>query len=207
MSFYNQISRPQIEILRVLDTNANARLVLASRGYKGAEVVTDYRREKSQHIVVPPMTARWLSKGGFVALHRRESEPKGPQMYAITSRGRNYAKRDLRGPLTLAGTRLKTPIKELILALVNRAGTDGITAATINERLSPKLPQLLHYKTVGMTLFRFSDMNPPLVEKRRVGKEIRWYAVAPKAKPTKQTPVHIAAKASTNGVDHSAAVH
>ena len=177
---YNRITTEQIEILRAMNAGAHARLIRV--GTKG-QVVSDFRKDTSKSIEVPQMTLRWLKDGGFISHHKRESE-KGKAVFAITSRGRNDAERDLRKPLTLTGVKLQTPVKDLVLMLVRRAGEKGITAKEINDTLISKYELQTHYKTIGMTLYRFSTEK--LV--RRQAKGNIWYAIPQRKRATKTTP-------------------
>lgn len=180
---YNRITTDQIEILRAMDAGTFARLVRT--GGKGL-VVSDFRKDGSKAIPVPPMTLRWLKDGGFISHHKRESE-KGKAVFAITSRGRNYAKRDLRAPLTLTGVKLETPVKDLVLMLVRRAGEKGITAAEINKALNERYELQTHYKTVGMTLYRF--FKEKLVRRQKKGNI--WIAIPQRVRAKKAAPAHM----------------
>jgi DNA-binding MarR family transcriptional regulator len=188
---YVRITPKQIGMMRVLN-GPNARLIRGEkRGEDGGtgKIVSDIRREKSKTINVPSMILRWLEDGGFISHHRRESD-KGKQVFAITSRGRNYAVRDLRGPLTLTGVKLDTPVKDLVLMLLRRAGEAGTTAAKINETLTEKYELQTHYKTVGMTLYRFYKQGLARRDANNV-----WYAKAPRKRAKKaksaRAPMHL----------------
>lgn len=68
---------------------------------------------------------------------------------------------------------LKLKIKDRVLEILKQAGPEGTKTALIREHLAMAFGIKTHEKTVGMTLYRLSQENPPLV--RRVGRI--WFSV------------------------------
>jgi hypothetical protein len=76
-------------------------------------------------------------------------------------------------------------VREAALERLSSAGEDGTTAASIRDYIEEKRGEKLHYKTVGMTLYRLKEDGLA----RREGRT--WFAVpqaAEKANPGGETP-------------------
>ncbi len=63
----------------------------------------------------------------------------------------------------------ETTIKDQVIEQLKSAGIKGIKAATIRRAVEAKLGRTLHYKTIGMTLYRIAEKG----EARREG--FVWY--------------------------------
>jgi hypothetical protein len=72
-----------------------------------------------------------------------------------------------------------TSIREAVMAELTRAGPRGIKAAAIRAVIEKKFGRELHYKTIGMTLYRLSEKG--LVRRER----LIWYYVP---QGTKENP-------------------
>nr|WP_166476482.1 hypothetical protein [Bradyrhizobium symbiodeficiens]QIP03224.1 hypothetical protein HAU86_27095 [Bradyrhizobium symbiodeficiens] len=80
---------------------------------------------------------------------------------------------------TVASTTL-TPgaepsIRDLILLYLKQAGSKGEKAALLRRKVETFLNRQIHYKTIGMSLYRLSKESPPAV--RREGQV--WFLVPP----------------------------
>lgn len=54
-------------------------------------------------------------------------------------------------------------IRDLILLYLKQAGANGEKAAVLRRRVETFLNRQIHYKTIGMSLYRLSKENPPMV--------------------------------------------
>jgi len=187
---YHQVQREDIEALRFLQPK-NARLVKPKRGLRGAHILVDYRKPDSKATVeVTPKMVKWFTTGGLVTPHKRETvDNPDMEVYALTSRGKDFAERDLRAVGQRAEAENGT-VKEIILKAVQEAGKTGIAAETIKTMLLDKHGIRTHYKTVGMTLYRFSTEG--LV--RRKG--WTWFA-KPQKKTRTVTPAEVVDSGTT----------
>jgi hypothetical protein len=68
-------------------------------------------------------------------------------------------------------------IRDLILLYLKQAGNGGIKAIALRRKVEAFLNRQIHYKTIGMSLYRLSKETPPLV--RREG--LIWLFVPPVA--------------------------
>jgi hypothetical protein len=68
-------------------------------------------------------------------------------------------------------------IRDLILLYLKQAAAGGIKAALLRRKVETFLNRQIHYKTIGMSLYRLSKETPPLV--RREG--LIWFFVPPVA--------------------------
>jgi hypothetical protein len=66
-------------------------------------------------------------------------------------------------------------IRDLILLYLKQAGPKGEKAAVLRRRVETFLNRQIHYKTIGMSLYRLSKESPPAV--RREGQI--WHLVPP----------------------------
>jgi hypothetical protein len=79
------------------------------------------------------------------------------------------------------------PVRELTLRCLKAAFPEGKRASEIRDEVEAARAEELHEKTVGMTLYRLSQAEPPLA--RRDG--MKWFYVPPKAEtknPDAPTP-------------------
>jgi hypothetical protein len=56
-------------------------------------------------------------------------------------------------------------IRELILLYLKQAGSAGIKAALLRRKVETFLNRQIHYKTIGMSLYRLSKETPPMVRR------------------------------------------
>jgi hypothetical protein len=56
-------------------------------------------------------------------------------------------------------------VREIVLAYLRRAHLTGVKASTLREFVERVLKKQIHEKTVGMTLYRLSKGEPPLVRR------------------------------------------
>ena len=70
-------------------------------------------------------------------------------------------------------TGAETSIREIVLDQLKMAGKKGVKASTIRRVVESTLGRQIHYKTIGMTLYRLSEKSPP--QARREG--FIWFAV------------------------------
>jgi hypothetical protein len=73
-------------------------------------------------------------------------------------------------------------VRDQVLALLNEAGSAGTTATALRKAIEASRDDPLHYKTVGMTLYRLSQDGLA----RREGRT--WFAVPETANPGARTP-------------------
>jgi hypothetical protein len=66
-------------------------------------------------------------------------------------------------------------IRELILLYLKQAGAGGEKAAVLRRKVEIFLNRQIHYKTIGMSLYRLSKETPPIV--RRDGQT--WFLAYP----------------------------
>jgi hypothetical protein len=85
-------------------------------------------------------------------------------------------------PLTAKVENLDGSVREMVLQLLNEAGAKGTTASTVREAIEKSRGAELHYKTVGMTLYRLSQEKLA----RREGRT--WFAVPETANPGVAAP-------------------
>ncbi len=76
-------------------------------------------------------------------------------------------------PSTILPADAEPSIRELILMYLKAAGAAGIKAALLRRKVETFLNRQIHYKTIGMSLYRLSKETPPLA--RRDG--LIWYFV------------------------------
>lgn len=80
---------------------------------------------------------------------------------------------------TVASTTLpadaEPSIRDLILLYLKQAGATGEKAAVLRRRVETFLNRQIHYKTIGMSLYRLSKEKPPMV--RREGQV--WFLAFP----------------------------
>jgi hypothetical protein len=86
---------------------------------------------------------------------------------------------NLLSPPTVASTTLpagaEPTIRDLILHYLRIAGAKGEKAAVLRRRVETFLNRQIHYKTIGMSLYRLSKETPPMV--RREGQT--WFLEQP----------------------------
>lgn len=84
-------------------------------------------------------------------------------------------------PPTVASTLLQAEaepsVRDLILHYLRIAGAAGEKAAVLRRRVETFLNRQIHYKTIGMSLYRLSKETPPMV--RREGQT--WFLAQPSA--------------------------
>lgn len=80
-------------------------------------------------------------------------------------------------PSTILPAGVEPTIRELILLYLKQAGQAGIKAAILRRRVETYFNRQIHYKTIGMSLYRLSKENPPLA--RREG--LIWFFEPPVA--------------------------
>jgi len=66
-------------------------------------------------------------------------------------------------PSTLLDAGAEPSVRELILHYLKQAGPSGEKAAVLRRRVETFLNRQIHYKTIGMSLYRLSKETPPLV--------------------------------------------
>lgn len=66
-------------------------------------------------------------------------------------------------PSTLLDAGSEPSVRELILHYLKLAGPNGEKAAVLRRRVETFLNRQIHYKTIGMSLYRLSKETPPLV--------------------------------------------
>lgn len=72
-------------------------------------------------------------------------------------------------------------IRDLVASELQRAGAAGTRAGPLRSFVEKALGRQIHYKTIGMTLYRLSKDEPP--QARREG--VIWYFVPPPSAETK----------------------
>ncbi len=69
-------------------------------------------------------------------------------------------------PSTLLEAGAEPSIRDLILLYLKQAGVGGIKAATLRRKVETFLNRQIHYKTIGMSLYRLSKETPPKVRRQ-----------------------------------------
>lgn len=71
-------------------------------------------------------------------------------------------------PSTLLEAGAEPSVRDLILLYLTQAGVAGIKAAVLRRKVETFLNRQIHYKTIGMSLYRLSKENPPLVRRNGI---------------------------------------
>lgn len=208
------ITRPQIEAVRALATNDYARLIRPA-GKGNPKIVSDIRRSNPITHEVEPAVVKWLTKNGL-AQKTNESD-KTRAVLGVSPAGQKLANKDLRElrktspdlrPTGIkSGPRPKGPkLKELILKDLVSFGYKGTTVAVLRPRLEKKIGRVVHDKTVGMTLYRWSLKS---LTRHPVKDDESIWAPTPKAvamfkTKTKKVKAAKAAKAEKSPVEQLA---
>lgn len=76
-------------------------------------------------------------------------------------------------PSTMLAPGVEPSIRDLILLYLKQAGAKGEKASLMRRKVETFLNRQIHYKTIGMSLYRLSKETPPMV--RREGQT--WFLV------------------------------
>ncbi|WP_339036048.1 hypothetical protein WHZ78_33460 [Bradyrhizobium symbiodeficiens] len=138
-------------------------------------------------VIVPPKPAAAVAASELLhRVHRypwasgpSRSRPQEPSLLSALDKAIGTAETPAPAPPlpNVASTTL-TPgaepsIRDLILLYLNQAGPRGEKAAVLRRRVETFLNRQIHYKTIGMSLYRLSKETPPMV--RREGQT--WFLI------------------------------
>jgi hypothetical protein len=124
-------------------------------------------------MIVRPNPARAAEAANSIAARNQAAHRVAHNLFSVPHHASTSSPelRDAAVPSvpTVASTTLvagaEPSIRDLILLYLKQAGGGGIKAAALRRKVEAFLNRQIHYKTIGMSLYRLSKEEPPLVKR------------------------------------------